>query len=69
MLIWRARETLTHNPKALLIFVKCVDWRDKHKQLEAHRLLSKWVPSAHQEDVLEVSPLEEHFSWKMCPKC
>jgi phosphatidylinositol-4,5-bisphosphate 3-kinase len=43
-LLWVHRHHFVQRPTALAKFLQTVDWCDKQKQAEAHRLLQTWAP-------------------------
>eukprot|EP01084_Bolivina_argentea_P069040 125670_1 len=53
-LIWKARDTLVKMSSALPVFLKCVDWRDKHARTVAYKYLCKWESPVFLENVLEL---------------
>lgn len=44
ILIWKYRKRLTGNPRALLMFLKSVDWVDEEEVKLVEGLLSEWHP-------------------------
>jgi Phosphatidylinositol 3- and 4-kinase/Phosphoinositide 3-kinase family, accessory domain (PIK domain)/Phosphoinositide 3-kinase C2 len=43
-LLWKFRYSLTGNKRALVKFLRCVDWEEEDDVKEAVSLLSKWAP-------------------------
>lgn len=43
-LMWTHRHLFIQMPAVLPKFLQCVDWSDRQRQAEAHRLLSLWAP-------------------------
>jgi len=52
-LVWRCREVLWHDPDALSVFLRSVNWSNRAQIVEAHRYLKIWAAPRTPSDALE----------------
>eukprot|EP01083_Nonionella_stella_P003961 11395_1 len=52
-LVWQTRDLLWHDPSALPVFLRSVNWTHLSHVAEAHKYLNLWSPPKRPEDALE----------------